>query len=121
MNLPVLAIRPEPGCAATVEAGRALGLTVEPWPLSRGLPDERTGGWTLTRSGPEVPRRTIPVRMAQPRRPTPIQPAIGVGCSWLPVETVWEPEMWPFGFCSRGGYRSWQPAREDSGFKLCSR
>ena len=33
MNLPVLAIRPEPGCGATVEAGRAVGLTIEPCPL----------------------------------------------------------------------------------------
>lgn len=33
MTLPVIAIRPEPGCSATVEAGRAIGLAIEEWPL----------------------------------------------------------------------------------------
>jgi uroporphyrinogen-III synthase len=33
MTTPVLAIRPEPGCSATVEAGRAIGLPVECHPL----------------------------------------------------------------------------------------
>ncbi|MBC7159029.1 MAG: uroporphyrinogen-III synthase [Porphyrobacter sp.] len=33
MSLPVLAIRAQPGCAATVGAGAAAGLAVEPWPL----------------------------------------------------------------------------------------
>ena len=33
MTLPVIAIRPEPGCTATVEAGRAVGLAIEGWPL----------------------------------------------------------------------------------------
>jgi uroporphyrinogen-III synthase len=30
---PVIAIRPEPGCSATVEAGCEVGLTIEGWPL----------------------------------------------------------------------------------------
>jgi len=30
---PIIAIRPEPGCAATVAAGREAGLAVEGWPL----------------------------------------------------------------------------------------
>jgi uroporphyrinogen-III synthase len=29
----ILVIRPQPGSAATVEAGRQVGLTIEPWPL----------------------------------------------------------------------------------------
>lgn len=33
MSLPIFAIRPEPGAAMTVEAGRALGLTIEAVPL----------------------------------------------------------------------------------------
>ena len=33
MTLPVIAIRPEPGCSATAAAGRAIGLTVECHPL----------------------------------------------------------------------------------------
>jgi uroporphyrinogen-III synthase len=33
MTIPILAIRPEPGCSATVAAGRALGLTIEAYPL----------------------------------------------------------------------------------------
>lgn len=33
MTLPVIAIRPEPGCAATLAAGRAAGLAIEPHPL----------------------------------------------------------------------------------------
>ena len=33
MTLPVIAIRPEPGCTATVEAGREIGLVMEGWPL----------------------------------------------------------------------------------------
>ena len=33
MTLPVVAIRPEPGCSATVEAGREVGLAIERWPL----------------------------------------------------------------------------------------
>ena len=33
MSLPVIAIRPEPGCSATVERGLGDGLTIEPWPL----------------------------------------------------------------------------------------
>lgn len=31
--LPIIAIRPQPGCTATVEAGRALGLAIAPHPL----------------------------------------------------------------------------------------
>lgn len=38
MSLPVLAIRPEPGCSATVAAGKALGLVIEPCPLSELRP-----------------------------------------------------------------------------------
>jgi uroporphyrinogen-III synthase len=34
MSLPILAIRPEPGCSATVAAGKAVGLTIEACPLS---------------------------------------------------------------------------------------
>lgn len=33
MTLPIIAIRPEPGRTATVEAGRASGLAIEGWPL----------------------------------------------------------------------------------------
>lgn len=33
MSLPIVAIRPEPGCSATVEAGRALGLDIGGHPL----------------------------------------------------------------------------------------
>ena len=33
MSLPVIAIRPEPGCAATLAAARDMGLAVEGWPL----------------------------------------------------------------------------------------
>ncbi len=33
MSLPIIAIRPEPGCTATVERGRKAGLAIEPWPL----------------------------------------------------------------------------------------
>lgn len=33
MTLPVIAIRPEPGCSATVEAGREIGLAIEGYPL----------------------------------------------------------------------------------------
>lgn len=38
MSLPVFAIRPEPACAATVEAGRAFGLAIEACPLSEIQP-----------------------------------------------------------------------------------
>jgi uroporphyrinogen-III synthase len=43
MTMPILAIRPEPGCGATVAAGKAMGLAIEACPLSeiRPLP------WTL--------------------------------------------------------------------------
>jgi len=33
MSGPVIAIRPEPGCTATVERGAQTGLPVDPWPL----------------------------------------------------------------------------------------
>ena len=33
MTLPIIAIRPEPGCSATVERASKAGLTIEPWPL----------------------------------------------------------------------------------------
>jgi uroporphyrinogen-III synthase len=33
VTLPIIAIRPEPGCSATVEAGRAAGLAIEGHPL----------------------------------------------------------------------------------------
>ena len=33
MTLPILAIRPEPGCSATVAAGRSVGLAIEACPL----------------------------------------------------------------------------------------
>ncbi len=33
MSAPLIAIRPEPGCSATVARGRKAGLPVEPWPL----------------------------------------------------------------------------------------
>jgi uroporphyrinogen-III synthase len=33
MTGPVFVIRPEPGCSATVEAGRSMGLAAEGWPL----------------------------------------------------------------------------------------
>jgi uroporphyrinogen-III synthase len=33
VTLPVIAIRPEPGCTATVEAGREIGLSIEGYPL----------------------------------------------------------------------------------------
>lgn len=33
MTLPIVAIRPEPGCSATVAAGRARGLAITPHPL----------------------------------------------------------------------------------------
>lgn len=33
MSLPIVAIRPEPGCSATVERGARAGLAIEPWPL----------------------------------------------------------------------------------------
>lgn len=33
MSLPVIAIRPEPGCAATIRAGREAGLAIAGWPL----------------------------------------------------------------------------------------
>jgi uroporphyrinogen-III synthase len=33
VTIPVIAIRPEPGCSATVEAGRALGLAIEGHPM----------------------------------------------------------------------------------------
>ena len=39
----ILAIRPEPGCSATVAAGRAFGLTIEACPLSQVRPLE----WSL--------------------------------------------------------------------------
>lgn len=38
MMLPIIAIRPEPGCAATVAAGQALGLAIEPHPLFAIVP-----------------------------------------------------------------------------------
>lgn len=38
MSRPILAIRPEPGCSATVAAGKAAGLTIEGCPLSRVRP-----------------------------------------------------------------------------------
>jgi uroporphyrinogen-III synthase len=38
MSLPVLTIRPEPGSGATVAAGKALGLAIEPCPLSEFRP-----------------------------------------------------------------------------------
>jgi uroporphyrinogen-III synthase len=43
MSGPILAIRPEPGCSATVAAGKAAGLAIEACPLAeiRALP------WTL--------------------------------------------------------------------------
>jgi len=42
LTLPIIAIRPEPGCAATVAAGREAGLMIESWPLfdMRPLPWE---------------------------------------------------------------------------------
>jgi len=33
MSMPIVAIRPEPGCSATVAAGREIGLTIQPCPL----------------------------------------------------------------------------------------
>lgn len=33
MSRPIFVIRPEPGCSATVAAGRRLGLAIEGWPL----------------------------------------------------------------------------------------
>lgn len=33
MSLPIVAIRPEPGCSATVERGNKAGLAIEGWPL----------------------------------------------------------------------------------------
>ena len=33
MSRPIVAIRPEPGCSATVEQGHRDGLAIEPWPL----------------------------------------------------------------------------------------
>lgn len=33
MSLPIIAIRPEPGCAATVAQGHEAGLEIVPWPL----------------------------------------------------------------------------------------
>ena len=33
MSLPIVAVRPEPGCSATVERGREAGLAVDPRPL----------------------------------------------------------------------------------------
>jgi uroporphyrinogen-III synthase len=33
MSLPVVAVRPEPGCSATVERGRKAGIAIAPWPL----------------------------------------------------------------------------------------
>lgn len=38
MTLPILAIRPEPGCSATVAAGKAVGLAIEACPLSEIRP-----------------------------------------------------------------------------------
>jgi uroporphyrinogen-III synthase len=43
MSLPILAIRPEPGCSATVAAGKAVGLTIEACPLS----EVRAVRWTM--------------------------------------------------------------------------
>ncbi|MBO0749375.1 MAG: uroporphyrinogen-III synthase [Porphyrobacter sp.] len=43
MTRPILAIRPEPGCSATVAAGRAIGLAIEACPLF----DIRLLAWTL--------------------------------------------------------------------------
>lgn len=33
MSLPIVAIRPEPGCSATVGQGHEVGLAIAPWPL----------------------------------------------------------------------------------------
>ena len=33
MTLPIIAVRPEPGCSATVERASKAGLAIEPWPL----------------------------------------------------------------------------------------
>ena len=33
MSLPIVAIRPEPGCSATVALAAKAGLAIEPWPL----------------------------------------------------------------------------------------
>lgn len=38
MSLPIIAIRPEPGCSATVERGRQAGLEIAPWPMFEVLP-----------------------------------------------------------------------------------
>jgi uroporphyrinogen-III synthase len=43
MTLPVVAIRAEPGCSATVAAGRDLGLNILPLPLA----EIRPVGWSL--------------------------------------------------------------------------
>ncbi|MEO6153059.1 MAG: uroporphyrinogen-III synthase [Croceibacterium sp.] len=43
MTLPIIAIRPEPGCTATVAAGAVLGLRIERWPLF----EIRARGWDL--------------------------------------------------------------------------
>jgi uroporphyrinogen-III synthase len=38
MSLPILTIRPEPGCGATVAAGKALGLAIAGYPLAELRP-----------------------------------------------------------------------------------
>jgi uroporphyrinogen-III synthase len=43
MSLPILAIRPEPGCSATLAAGKAVGLTIIASPLS----ELRPVPWTM--------------------------------------------------------------------------
>jgi uroporphyrinogen-III synthase len=43
MTLPILAIRPQPGCSATVAAGKATGLAIEACPLA----EIRPLSWTL--------------------------------------------------------------------------
>jgi uroporphyrinogen-III synthase len=53
MSLPIIAIRPEPGCTATVERGRKAGLEIAPWPLFEvrplawQAPSERIDGLLL--------------------------------------------------------------------------
>ena len=50
MTPPILAIRPEPGCSATVLAGKSAGLAIEACPLLevRCLP------WTVPAGGFEL-------------------------------------------------------------------
>jgi uroporphyrinogen-III synthase len=43
MTLPVILIRPEPGCTASVAAARAAGMPAEGWPLSAAQPLDWTG------------------------------------------------------------------------------